>query len=160
MYSGPSGLFQKHVDTPRSQNQIGSLVVCLPSPFKGGNLVIRHAGKGVDFDWALESASIVQWAAFYSDCEHEIMTVTEGERITLTYNLFVVEPDSGSFLQSDIIDPTKMPLYGIMKDLISVPGFMKDGIVHQIAQNYQEITNSRRWCSGHLLLPCLSTHSI
>lgn len=130
MYSGPSGLFQKHVDTPRSRGQIGSLVVCLPSTFKGGNLVIGHAGKEVDFDWAPGSASTIQWAAFYSDCEHEIMTVTEGERITLTYNLFVVEPDGECIPQPDITDPTKMPLYGFMRSLVSEPGFMKDGTVH------------------------------
>lgn len=130
MYSGPSGLFQKHVDTPRSQGQIGSLVVSLPSSFKGGNLVVRHAGKEVDFDWAVKSGSTVQWAAFYSDCEHEIMTVTEGERVTLTYNLFVVEPKGQSIPQSDITDPTKMPLYESIKDRLREPGFMKDGIVH------------------------------
>lgn len=35
VYSGPSGRFKAHVDTPRSDKQIGSLVVCLPSPFEG-----------------------------------------------------------------------------------------------------------------------------
>lgn len=35
VYSGPSGKFKAHVDTPRSEMQVGSLVVCLPSPFTG-----------------------------------------------------------------------------------------------------------------------------
>lgn len=35
VYSGPSGRFKAHVDTPRSDKQIGSLVVCFPSPFEG-----------------------------------------------------------------------------------------------------------------------------
>lgn len=35
VYSGPSGLFKKHVDTPRAENQVGSLVVCLPVGFEG-----------------------------------------------------------------------------------------------------------------------------
>ncbi|KAJ5632157.1 hypothetical protein N7490_008496 [Penicillium lividum] len=89
VYSGPSGLFQKNVDTPRSENQIGSLVVCSPSPFEGGNLIVRHGGKEMDFDWERRSANTIQWAAFYSDCEHEIKTVSHGDRITLTYNLFI-----------------------------------------------------------------------
>lgn len=91
IYSGPSGLFQTHVDTPRAKNQIGSLVVCLPSHFKGGDLMVRHGRKEVKFDWSTKSACIIQWAAFYSDCEHGIKRITEGERITLTYNLYVTE---------------------------------------------------------------------
>lgn len=30
VYSGPSGRFKPHVDTPRGEGQFGSLVVCLP----------------------------------------------------------------------------------------------------------------------------------
>ena len=29
----------------------------------------------------------IQWAAFYSDCLHEVLPVTEGYRITVTYNV-------------------------------------------------------------------------
>lgn len=35
VYSGPSGKFKAHVDTPRSDTQVGSLVVALPSVFEG-----------------------------------------------------------------------------------------------------------------------------
>ncbi|OQD86871.1 hypothetical protein PENSOL_c084G03942 [Penicillium solitum] len=127
VYSGPSGLFRQHVDTPRSQSQIGSLVVCLPSPFKGGNLIVQHEGKQVTFDWSHQSASAIQWAAFYSDCEHEIETVTEGERITLTYNLYVTEPVGGSILPSLIVDPKSLSLHSFLKELVVEPGFMKEG---------------------------------
>ncbi|KAJ9637854.1 hypothetical protein H2199_007349 [Coniosporium tulheliwenetii] len=40
IYSGPSGKFKPHVDTPRSEIQFGSLVVCLPCA--------HEALKGVD----------------------------------------------------------------------------------------------------------------
>ncbi|KGO55244.1 Oxoglutarate/iron-dependent dioxygenase [Penicillium expansum] len=127
VYSGPSGLFRQHVDTPRSQNQIGSLVVCLPSHFKGGNLVVRHEGKQVVFDWSYQSTSTIQWAAFYSDCEHEIKTITEGERITLTYNLYVTEPVGGSIPPSLIVDPKSLSLHSFLKELFIEPSFMKEG---------------------------------
>jgi hypothetical protein len=52
VYSGPSRLFKPHVDTPRSERQIGSLVVCLPVPFKGGALAVRHRGQEIVHDWA------------------------------------------------------------------------------------------------------------
>jgi len=35
VYSGPSGMFKPHIDTPRGRTQFGSLVVCLPTKFKG-----------------------------------------------------------------------------------------------------------------------------
>ncbi|KAJ5681892.1 uncharacterized protein N7477_001832 [Penicillium maclennaniae] len=126
VYSGPSGLFQKHVDTPRSQSQIGSLVVCLPSVFKGGNLLVRHHGTEVDFDWALQSGKTIQWAALYSDCEHEIKTITEGERVTLTYNLYVAGPEFSS-IPSSVLDPTKLPLYPEIQKLFQKEDFMSNG---------------------------------
>jgi hypothetical protein len=35
VYSGPSGMFKPHVDTPRGRTQFGSLVICLPTKFEG-----------------------------------------------------------------------------------------------------------------------------
>ena len=35
VYSAPSGKFKAHVDTPRSEKQFGSLVVCLPVAHEG-----------------------------------------------------------------------------------------------------------------------------
>ena len=36
------GFFKAHVDTPRSEKMFGSLVVCLPTQFTGGELIVRH----------------------------------------------------------------------------------------------------------------------
>lgn len=128
IYSGPNGLFRKHVDTPRSEGQIGSLVVCLPSPFKGGDLVVRHDGHEVEFNWDLNSQNTIQWAAFYSDCEHEIKTITDGQRITFTYNLFITEPVAQSITTSQLMDARTLPLYRFLRDTLSGPGFMKEGL--------------------------------
>ena len=35
VYSAPSDMFKPHFDTPRGHTQFGSLVVCLPNPYKG-----------------------------------------------------------------------------------------------------------------------------
>ncbi|KAJ6084515.1 hypothetical protein N7486_011315 [Penicillium sp. IBT 16267x] len=131
VYSGPSGLFRKHVDTPRSKSQIGSLVVCLPSAFKGGNLIVRHKGKEMDFDWEHQSADVIQWAAFYSDCEHEIKTITHGERITLTYNLYITEPLEAE-APGSLIDANRLVLYEELKNTLQNPGFMPKGGVLRI----------------------------
>jgi hypothetical protein len=53
---------------------------------------VRHAQHSHTFDWGTNAnganESAIQWAAFYSDCEHEVLEVTQGYRITLTYNLY------------------------------------------------------------------------
>ncbi|PWY70746.1 oxidoreductase [Aspergillus eucalypticola CBS 122712] len=128
VYSGPSGHFRKHVDTPRSEHQIGSLVVCLPCQFEGGNLTVQHHGQMAKFEWSRQSSSSIQWAAFYSDCEHEIETIRAGHRITLTYNLYVREMP-GAILAPirPVLDPHTLPLYGLIESLLTTPGFMKDG---------------------------------
>ena len=37
VYSGPSGMFKPHVDTPRAADQMRSLVVCLSYAHKGNS---------------------------------------------------------------------------------------------------------------------------
>lgn len=91
---------------------------------------MQHHGKQVEFDWSAQSASTIQWAAFYSDCEHEIKTIIEGDRITLTYNLYVTEARGVEIpLYVPIVDPKAFPLYEWMKSLLAGPGFMQEGTV-------------------------------
>lgn len=44
------GFFKSHVDTPKGGNMIGSLVICLPCPHKGGALEVIQ----VPFYYSLE----------------------------------------------------------------------------------------------------------
>jgi hypothetical protein len=82
------GRFKMHKDTPRSENMIGTLVVCLASEFTGGEFILYKNGYPIEFNWATESSNRIQWNAFYGDLLHEIKEVTSGYRITLTYNLY------------------------------------------------------------------------
>ncbi|KAM0738036.1 hypothetical protein ACQRIT_007512 [Beauveria bassiana] len=50
VYSGPSGIFKAHVDTPHSPMQFRSLVVCLPVEHQGGQLKVHHQGEETTFD--------------------------------------------------------------------------------------------------------------
>lgn len=92
--TAPSGCFKAHMDTPHGGNIFGSLVVCLPSHFTGGALVTRHNGQQISYDWSSPASDVpaqnIQWAAFYSDIEHEIRPVMEGHRVTLSYILYAV----------------------------------------------------------------------
>ncbi|KAF6803869.1 oxidoreductase [Colletotrichum sojae] len=109
VYSGPSGMFKAHVDTPRSKYQIGSLVVCFPLEHTGGQLTVKHAGKTNIFDWAIHSNQpMVQWAA------HEVHEVTSGHRVTITYNLYATKA---------AMDPESLPLYNEIRALVTDPRF-------------------------------------
>ena len=45
------GHFAPHKDTPRGSDMFGTLVVCLPSQFANGKLVLSHRGVVQKFDW-------------------------------------------------------------------------------------------------------------
>lgn len=129
VYAGPSGHFKAHVDTPRSTEQIGSLVVCLPCVHQGGQLEVRHEGRTMTFDWSMPETARpeIQWAAFYSDCEHEVMEVTSGHRITLTYNLYASLITGPPQVGNGLMDPTQLQQYGILHSLFLQENFMPDG---------------------------------
>lgn len=43
--------FKSHRDTPRDELAFGTLVVALPSKFRGGCLTVRHRGRENKCDW-------------------------------------------------------------------------------------------------------------
>lgn len=86
------GHFAPHKDTPRGSDMIGTLVVCLPSQFGNGKLVLRHRGVMQKFDWgraiqAQKKPNQLHWAAFFGDVDHQIERIWSGARVTLTYLL-------------------------------------------------------------------------
>jgi hypothetical protein len=108
------GFFKAHVDTPRGGNMFGTLVVCLPSSFSGGDFEVEHNGQKHVFAWGSDDSEkseseaaadsgeeekvkeaiapetlsfAVRWCAFYSDCSHEVLEVKSGYRATLTFLL-------------------------------------------------------------------------
>lgn len=78
----------------------------------------------MDFAWANANPRSIHWAAFYGDCEHEVLEVTGGHRITLTYNLFY--STIGPLMRS-IADPGQLPLYRIVVDTLREESFMPGG---------------------------------
>jgi hypothetical protein len=70
----------------------GTLVIALPISHRGGNLLLRHRDRELNFDAPslLEgtSSTTVAYAAFYSDVNHEVLEVASGYRVTITFNLY------------------------------------------------------------------------
>ncbi|SJL08216.1 uncharacterized protein ARMOST_11579 [Armillaria ostoyae] len=92
---GEGDFFKAHKDTPRAENMMGSLVIILPTAHKGGSLVLRQDGHEWTFGAekmlanSTPEAPVISYVAFYSDTEHEVLPVTSGVRVTLTYNLYL-----------------------------------------------------------------------
>eukprot|EP00985_Skeletonema_marinoi_P008223 scaffold3687_cov123-Skeletonema_marinoi.AAC.1 len=92
------GMFKKHKDTPRGDDMLGTLVICLPTLFEGGCMKVTH-GREVNKYFQRYSLphcshgsaeavdNRIEWCAFFSDVDHEILTVKEGIRVTAAYIL-------------------------------------------------------------------------
>ena len=81
------GFFLSHRDTEKTDGMFGTLVVTLPSTYRGGALRIRHAGREATVDTKASDPSELSYVVFYADCEHEVLPVRESNRVCLVYNL-------------------------------------------------------------------------
>lgn len=73
---------------------LGSAIVVLPVAHTGGRLKVQHLGEEQVFDFApksdhyvVDDAGVLQWAAWYGDCLHEVEEVTNGTRIAISYSV-------------------------------------------------------------------------
>jgi len=100
----------------------------LTLPAQGGQLAVRHGGREVTFDWASDTASAVQWGAFFSDCEHEVLEVTGGHRLTLAYNLYWTTFGPSSMADGlNILEPESLHFFGAIQELLQCPDFLPKG---------------------------------
>ena len=132
------GFFKAHVDTPRSEKMFGSLVVCLPTQFTGGELIVRHHKEEIKYDWSSDTSSTLYWAAFFSDVEHEVLPVSDGYRVTLTYNLSYQSKASDS-----TFDVKTYSFYKLLQAALSNPVFMRDGGVLGFNSHYSYVFDTQ-----------------
>lgn len=82
----PGQFFLAHQDSEKADDMVATLVVTLPSSYTGGELVVGLGGERKAYRGSKTALSFV---AFYADCRHEVLKVSSGYRITLTYNLLL-----------------------------------------------------------------------
>ncbi|KAK0505173.1 hypothetical protein EDD18DRAFT_1456554 [Armillaria luteobubalina] len=128
---GEGDFFKAHKDTPRAENMIGSLVIIFPTVHKGGSLVLRQDGHEWTFGAEKMLAKMTQ---------HEVLPVTSGVRVTLTYNLYLEDkkPTVPALVAKSSGDPTpvdalKPALQALLTDKNFLPegGLMGFGLRHQ-----------------------------
>jgi predicted 2-oxoglutarate/Fe(II)-dependent dioxygenase YbiX len=113
--------FLKHQDTEKEKNMFGTLIIGLPSEYKGGELHISFDGENKVFDFS-DNTTEFNWVAFYADCHHEVKKIIKGNRVVLVYNLIyksVVKPSP--VVKSLALHRLNEILDGIEKEAIVKP---------------------------------------
>ncbi len=86
---GKGCFFLPHRDTEKMDNMFATLVISLPSPHEGGELIVSHAGESFSYSFAGNDKFSPEYAVFYADCFHEVKPVLSGYRLCLVYNLAI-----------------------------------------------------------------------
>jgi len=110
----PNQFFLAHQDSEKDDSMVGTLVVTLPSSYAGGELMVGHNGERKAYRGSKTALSLV---AFYADCRHEVLRVTSGYRITLTYNLLL----HGGISRPEGDDGTAAELADLLREHFSTP---------------------------------------
>jgi hypothetical protein len=103
--------FLPHRDGEKLDGMVATLVVALPSPHTGGELIVTHEGRRHEL--ALSGAASgheLSYAAFYADCEHEVRPVQSGYRLCLAYNLTLARARSKKGIAAPRVGPATKAL--------------------------------------------------
>ena len=148
---------------------LGSLVIIYPTAHEGGELVLRHKDHEWKFDanslTASQSSPSLAYIAFYSDIEHEVLKVTSGRRVTVTYTLYLVNPASrpGALAVTPNLK-TSSNLQTTLRGLLKSPEFLPNsgtlgfGLAHlyPVASEtkLQEMTSYLKGEDAHVYRAC------
>lgn len=126
------------------KGEFGKLVVCLPARFTGGPLILYHHGNKMEYQWANSStpkSPVVHWAAFFNGTKHQLLPVTSGFCITLTYDLYSAEQRLTSL-------PSGNAFCQMFDQMMIHPHFMRHGgllgFQCQHAYQYTELNHEER----------------
>lgn len=78
------GHFSKHRDTPYADNHLGTLLTPITSNHEGGTLVL-YGNNGFEHHWSTKNAQ--SSISFFTDIEHQVLSVDKGTRIVLQFDL-------------------------------------------------------------------------
>ena len=98
---GPGQFFKPHQDSEKLDGMVATLVIILPSPHIGGDLIVQHQQHSACFESESIMPQSLKCAAFYADCHHEVKLVKQGYRIALTYNLALESKSKNKVLTSE-----------------------------------------------------------
>lgn len=109
--------FKPHRDGEKLDGMVATLVVALPAVHSGGALVVTHEGRCREIELnGAASGHGLSFAAFYADCEHEVLPVKEGYRVCLVYNLALTQARRSKPIAAPRSADTIKTLAALMQD--------------------------------------------
>lgn len=140
---GPGQFFKSHQDSEKLDGMVATLVIILPSPHIGGDLIVQHKQHEAHFESESLMPQAIKYAAFYADCQHEVKPVKQGYRIALTYNLVLESTSTNNPMTSKKHHNSR--LIQALKDYFSNKLGNNDPIslVYLLDHSYSE--HSLRW---------------
>ena len=117
-------------------------------------MIVRHASREVSYDWS--DSAFVHWAAFFSDCEHEVLPVTAGHRTTLAYNLFWTHDGPALMAENFLaLDQSSLYFYESLRALLNCRDFLPQGLSSSTLVDKADVS---RWLDRLYLYSQLSSH--
>jgi hypothetical protein len=107
-------------------------VIIYPTAYEGGELVLRQEHREWTFDakslTASQPSPSLSWVAFSSEVEREMLKVTSGRRVTVTYNLHLTDPASGPGASELTINSESASDFQTQfRSLLESPEFLPEG---------------------------------
>ena len=160
--------FKPHQDSEKTPGMFGTLIVALPSAHQGGEISLRHQRETLNIATAPNSGFGFSWAAWYvcveaplregadhsrySDVVHEVLPVTQGWRLVLTYNL-VMHRDGG--IAAPVLPSSSAHgsyLKSLLRqwdaDLRDDPDGLPSFLIHRLAHQYTQANLSLECLKG------------
>jgi len=152
--TGKGDFIKPHKHTPRNENMVGSLVVVLPTRHEGGQFVLRRRRNDselqewtFDFAHAFATATepLVCFVAFFGCVQHEVLPITSGYQVTLTYGLYQKQPHpNASYIPTSFHERLKKALVEIVNDKSTLPegGYLGCDLAHKYDYSVDEPVNA------------------
>ncbi|KAK7959689.1 uncharacterized protein PG986_004543 [Apiospora aurea] len=142
----PGSFFKPHKDSEKAPGMIATLVICLPSSHRGGDVHISHSGQKHVLTTTQDSAFEVTALAWYSDVTHEVKEVTSGHRLVLTYSI-VLEKGPSSLPSADGFALHQIALMNMLKDAhADIPDATR--LFYPLSHKYSETGLSLHYMKG------------
>ena len=82
-------------ESSKSNGKFGSLIIHLPSYYKGGELLIKHERTQINTIYnQQEREDEFFYSAFYSDCYQKLNPITKGHKFTLLFDIIMKNPSN------------------------------------------------------------------
>lgn len=129
------GFLKPRKPNEKSECHIGTLLIDIPSSFQGGQSILRRGHEEMGLDWSTSKPILgemgkLQWVFFSLDVEHEVRPVTDGHRLSLSYDVYRVQSKNFPLYiipKNVVVNPKSLPTYSAFAACLNNADFLPYG---------------------------------